>query len=183
MPKKEKPKEGSASVPKPDLTPGQKPDPSRRGFLKKLWIGLGIVALVEFVGICLAFLKPRKPPAKEGVFGGVIEAGPVKSFEPDSVTAFVQGQFYLSRLKDGGFLAISRECTHLGCTVPWDAERNQFICPCHASAFDITGDVVSPPAPRALDIYPVIIENNIVTVDTGRRIRREGFNISQTVKP
>jgi cytochrome b6-f complex iron-sulfur subunit len=183
MPKKKKPKESSEPVPQPDLTPGQRPDPSRRGFIKKLWIGLGILALAEFVGICFAFLKPRKPPVKEGDFGGLMEAGPVKSFEPDSVTAFVQGQFYLSRLKDGGFLAISRKCTHLGCTVPWDGDKKQFICPCHASAFDITGDVVSSPAPRALDIHPVIIENDIVKVDTGRRIKREGFNVSQAVKP
>jgi hypothetical protein len=34
-----------------------------------------------------------------------------------------------------------------------------------------------------LDMYPVIIENDIVKVDTGRRIKREGFNVSQAVKP
>lgn len=157
-------------------------DSPRRSFLKKLWIGLGILALAEFVGIFFAFLKPRKPPVKEGDFGGFIEAGPVESFEPGSVTAFIRGQFYLSRLKDGGFLAISRKCTHLGCTLPWNSEKKQFICPCHASTFDITGDVISAPAPRALDLYEAYIENGIVKVNTGKRIKRSGFDVSQVVK-
>ena len=46
-----------------------------------------------------------------------------------TVSAFPAGQFYLVRLKDGGFLALHRECTHLGCTVPWVAERARFACP------------------------------------------------------
>ena len=40
-------------------------------------------------------------------------------------------------LEDGGFLALHRQCTHLGCTVPWVPARQAFVCPCHASAFDI----------------------------------------------
>jgi cytochrome b6-f complex iron-sulfur subunit len=155
---------------------------SRRNFLRTLWIGLGILALAEFVGICAAFLKPRKPPVKEGDFGNLIEAGQAESFDPNSVTAFVQRRFYLSRLKDGGFLAISRKCSHLGCTLQWNSEKKQFICPCHASTFDITGDVISPPAPRALDLYEAYIENGIVKVNTGKRIKRSGFDINQVVK-
>jgi cytochrome b6-f complex iron-sulfur subunit len=99
------------------------------------------------------------------------------------VTAFIRGRFYLSRLKDGGFLALSRKCTHLGCTVAWESEKKIFLCPCHASAFDMTGEVISPPAPRALDLYPVVIENDMVMVDTGNRIKRRGFKISQVVRP
>jgi cytochrome b6-f complex iron-sulfur subunit len=133
--------------------------------------------------VTIAFLRPRKPPAKEGELGSTIEAGPVEGFEPNSVTAFIRGHFYLSRLEDGGFLAISRKCTHLGCTVPWDAEKKQFICPCHASAFDITGAVVSAPAPRALDIFEAYIENNIVKVNTGKKMKRSGFEVSQVLRP
>jgi cytochrome b6-f complex iron-sulfur subunit len=103
----------------------------------------------------------------------------VDDFEPGSVTAFIRGHFYLTRLEDGGFLAVSRKCTHLGCTVPWDSDQKRFVCPCHASAFDITGEVISPPAPRALDLYPVEIENKMVSVDTGRSIRRSGYEASQ----
>ena len=157
------------------------PEPSRRSFLSILWIGLGVVALIEFIGIAAAFILPRKKKAKTGDFGAVIDAGPVSKFPKESVTAFIRGKFYLCRLKDGGFLAVSRQCTHLGCIVPWSDKEKKFICPCHASAFDITGEVISPPAPRALDMYHVSIENSIVKVDTGKRIKRGGFRFDQVV--
>ena len=170
--------------PEPPARGGLRPrGRSRRSFLRKLWVGLGILAGAEFVGVVFAFLRPRKPPVRKTDFGGIIEAGPIDDFEPDSVTAFIRGQFYLSRLKDGGFLALSRKCTHLGCTVPWDSEGNIFLCPCHSSAFDRTGEVISPPAPRALDLHPVDIENGIVRVDTGKKIKRKSFKLSQVVRP
>jgi cytochrome b6-f complex iron-sulfur subunit len=156
---------------------------SRRSFLTVLWISLGIVALVEFIGLVIAFLLPRKKTAKTGEFGTVVEAGLVETFAPGSVSAFVRGRFYLARLEDGGFLALSRKCTHLGCTVPWLPVEKKFACPCHSSAFDIRGEVISPPAPRALDIYPVFIENNIVKVNTGRQIKRSEFRPDQVIYP
>ena len=156
--------------------------PPRRGFLKKLWISLGLLALAEFLIICFGFLRRVDRSEEEGQPGALIEVGPIQGFEPDSVTAFVQGHFYLSRLKDEGFLAISRQCTHLGCTVPWVEGKKQFVCPCHASAFDITGDVVSAPASRPLDLYEVYIENDRVMVNTGKRIRRSEFEPKQVVK-
>jgi len=156
---------------------------SRRSFLTKLWFALGLVALAEFIAVAFAFLRPAKPPARRENADAIITAGEVNSFAPDSVTAFVRGRFYLSRLADGGFLALSRKCTHLGCTVPWVAQENKFVCPCHASAFDISGNVISPPAPRALDIYAVTIENDMVKVDTGTPIKRSEFNAGQVVYP
>ena len=158
-------------------------NPSRRSFLNKIWVGLGIVALMELAGLVVMYLRPGKTRVKSNEFGTIIEAGPVESFPPDSVTAFVRGRFYLSRLEDGGFLALSRTCTHLGCTVPWLDKEKKFACPCHGSSFDIRGEVVSPPAPRALDIHYVFIENNIVKVDTGKRIKRGEFRADQVVHP
>jgi cytochrome b6-f complex iron-sulfur subunit len=154
---------------------------SRRSFFSILWIGLGIVALIEFVGVVTAFLLPRKKSVKAGDFATIVDAGPVDKFPKESVTAFIRGKFYLCRLKDGGFLAVSRKCTHLGCTVPWYDKEKKFVCPCHASAFDIKGEVISPPAPRALDVYHLYIENNVVKVDVGKRIKRSGFRNDQVV--
>ena len=68
---------------------------------------------------------------------------------------------------------------HLGCTVPWDEKTKTFPCPCHASSFDMQGSVLSPPAPRALDLFPVTIEGGIVKVDTSRRIERPRFEPGQ----
>ena len=157
-------------------------EPSRRGFLGRLWLLLGGVALAETVWVASEFLKPRRRRKNDADDGGVIVAGPVDRFEPGSVTAFQQGRFYLARLQDGGFLALSRECTHLGCTVPWVADEDRFVCPCHASTFDIRGDVLSPPAPRPLDLFPVRIENDIVKVDTSGPVKRQTFSPSQVVR-
>ena len=163
--------------------PEKDPGTTRRSLLTKLWVLLGIVALAELFSLVFAFFKPRKPRIIATDLDSIIVAGPLGNFLPGTVTAFVRGKFYLTRLADGGFLALSRTCTHLGCTVPWVSKENKFICPCHSSEFDITGEVISPPAPRALDIYQVIIENNIVKVDTSKRKKRSGFTAGQIVYP
>ena len=158
-------------------------DNSRRRFLTKIWALLGFVALAEFIAVAFAFLRPGKSKIHGKGSDGIITGGAIDKFAPNSVTAFVRGRFYLARLEDGGFLAISRKCTHLGCTVPWIAQENKFKCPCHGSAFDITGNVISLPAPRALDVYPVIIENDIVKVDTGNLLKRDKFRAEQVTYP
>jgi cytochrome b6-f complex iron-sulfur subunit len=146
-----------------------------------LWLVLGGVALAEAVWIASDFFKPRRRRGREAD-EGIFVAGPVSRFEPGTVTAFPQGRFYLACLEDGGFLALNRECTHLGCTVPWVADEGRFVCPCHASAFDLRGEVMSPPAPRPLDIFPVRIENSIVKVDLSTPTRRQRFSDSQVVR-
>ena len=154
---------------------------TRRDALRRLWRILGLVALVEVAAAVGLYLWPRKPKAREGAYGGVVTAGPVDNFEAGTVTAFAKGQFYLVRLDDGGFLALSRRCTHLGCTVPWSEESKSFPCPCHASVFDMTGDVKSPPAPRPLDLLAITIDGGVVRVDTRKRVQRQKFEPSQVV--
>ncbi len=161
----------------------KQPTTSRRSFLNWLWIGLGLAALVEIGVLVNSFLTSRKPKTSQGDLGDVIKAGHVDNFKPNTVTAFPRGQFYLACLAEHGFLAISRRCTHLGCTVPWNAEQMRFVCPCHSSTFDINGDVIDPPAPRALDLFRVTIENNLINVNTGERIKRSEFRTEQIVYP
>ena len=161
----------------------EKSEPTRRSFLNILWIVLGGVALAEFVAVTFAFLRPRKLKARGENADSIVTAGAVESFTPNSVTAFVRGKFYLARLEDGGFLALSLTCTHLGCSVPWVEKEMKFACPCHGSAFDITGDVINAPAPRALDIYPITIENQIIKIDTRKPIKRSRFFVDQVTYP
>ena len=161
----------------------QRAGPNRRSFLNIFWIILGGVALAEFIAVAFAFLRPRKSKAQKGNPDSIITAGAVESFKPNSVTAFVRGKYYLARLEDGGFLALSRTCTHLGCTVPWVSEEMRFACPCHGSRFDITGNVMDAPAPRPLDIYPISIENETIKVDIRKPIKRNSFQTEQVVYP
>ena len=171
------------SGPPPDPgTEGASPpkSPERRSFLRLAWIGLGVAALGEAAWIVTSFLKPRRKAPESAV--GLVVAGPAERFAPGSVTAFPAGKFYLVRLADGGFLALHRQCTHLGCSVPWDEAAGRFACPCHASVFDLRGAVLQPPAPRPLDLFPIRIENGIVKVDTTTPLRRSGFEPSQVTR-
>jgi cytochrome b6-f complex iron-sulfur subunit len=150
---------------------------TRRAFLWRVWLGVAVVALAEVIWVVIDFLTPRRFRARDE--SSVVVAGPLDRFAPDSVTAFPEGRFYLVRLEDGGFLAVSRECTHLGCTVPWVKEERRFVCPCHASEFDVRGAAISPPAPRALDLFEVRIENRTVKVNTANLRRRQAFEPAQ----
>jgi cytochrome b6-f complex iron-sulfur subunit len=152
---------------------------SRREFLRKLWKGLGVVASIEVIAVFFGFLFSGKKDDQTLKPKQLIEAGNVESFKENSVTVFRGGRFYLARLLDGGFIALSLRCTHLGCSINWEEDKNRFICPCHSSSFYINGEVQNPPAPSALDHFPILIENGIVKVDIGTKLARTSFDKSQ----
>jgi cytochrome b6-f complex iron-sulfur subunit len=152
---------------------------SRRVFLQKLWKGLGVVASIEVAAVFFGFLFSGKKDDPTLKPKQLIEAGNVELFKENSVTVFRGGRFYLARLLDGGFIALSLRCTHLGCSINWEEDKNRFICPCHSSAFYINGEVQNPPAPSALDHFPILIENGIVKVDIGTKLTRTRFDKSQ----
>lgn len=56
---------------------------------------------------------------------------------------------------EGDFRAIWRICTHGACTVEYQADRRELVCPCHGSRFDETGAVVEGPARRGLRPFAV----------------------------
>ncbi|GAB4471357.1 MAG: Rieske (2Fe-2S) protein [Anaerolineae bacterium] len=143
---------------------------SRRTMLTAAWSAAGALLLTESALIGLRFLAPR---VISGEFGGVFTVGAVDDFPPGSVTPVEAGRFYLVRMPDGGFLALYRRCTHLGCAVPYDPAQGRFVCPCHGSEFEQSGQVLNPPAPRPLDRFPVSFEDGMVLVDTGRPIERD----------
>jgi cytochrome b6-f complex iron-sulfur subunit len=158
----------------------QKTPVQRRDFLKLAWGALGALVAVEFGGITLAYMQPR---LATGEFGAQISVGKVEDFPIGSVTHISNGRFYLSRLSDGGFLALYQRCTHLGCNVPWDQTANAFVCPCHNSQFTVEGTLLNPPAPRPLDLFPITIQDGEILVDTAKPVTRQAFDLSQVVYP
>lgn len=62
--------------------------------------------------------------------------------------------------------AISRKCTHLGCTIHFREQARIFECPCHESRFSDMGVVLNGPAKRSLPKYRVekLDEGNIYLV-------------------
>jgi nucleotide-binding universal stress UspA family protein len=68
--------------------------------------------------------------------GGIVEAGDHK------VAVY--------RDHKGVVTAVSARCTHMGCTVRWNAAEKTWDCPCHGSRFSAIGEVVNGPAERPL---------------------------------
>jgi cytochrome b6-f complex iron-sulfur subunit len=69
-----------------------------------------------------------------------------------------------------GFAALSQDCTHLGCRVPFCDSSRWFECPCHGSRFNGVGEQQRGPAPRGLDHYAVTVSaDGRVVVDTSVR--------------
>ncbi len=69
---------------------------------------------------------------------GEIVCGKVDDYAVGAVKAFVKGKFFLIR-HEGGFLALSRWCTHMNGLLTWKQEHWHFHCPMHGAA-SISGD-------------------------------------------
>ena len=58
----------------------------------------------------------------------------------------------LLRTMDGQYLAFSRKCAHLGCSIDFDKAQRCLVCPCHRGMYDSrTGYVLYGPPPKPLD--------------------------------
>lgn len=109
----------------------------------------------------------------------LFNAGRVDSFKKNKTYPFATGQFFLRRFEDGGFLAMSVKCTHLGCVVNTNLETGGFNCPCHRSQFNRYGEVLMAPATRPLDLFPITIEKGELFIDTQMLVKRTSFEKSQ----
>ena len=55
-------------------------------------------------------------------------------------------RFAAFRDEEGRAHVLVPKCTHMGCTVGWNAGERTWDCPCHGSRFDIDGRVIQGPA-------------------------------------
>lgn len=120
------------------------PDAERRKFLFATGAASVVAGILGFTAATVRFLFPNvlyEPPSRFPV-------GWPQDFPPGSATFLPERRLFVFNSPQG-FYAISSVCTHLGCNVRHD-QKEGFGCPCHGSAFDGLGRVVSGPAPRSL---------------------------------
>ena len=55
------------------------------------------------------------------------------------------------RSPQGRLHAVAATCTHMGCSVTWNAAEGSWDCPCHGSRFGIDGTVLNGPAVAPLE--------------------------------
>lgn len=153
---------------------------SRRAFLRNAVLGSVGVSLIGITGGFVAFFWNNKT----GAFGGEIPV-PLELVPPVGEAPYRNqgGKFYIIN-NDDGALAIYWKCVHLGCTVPWNEDADQFICPCHGSVYNRHGERVAGPAPRPLDLFPMTVDgsNVIVNTDPEGAIVRHSYEPSQSLK-
>jgi thiosulfate dehydrogenase [quinone] large subunit len=73
---------------------------------------------------------------------------------------------WMVRLSQGDFAAFSAVCTHAGCTVQYQANSKEFICPCQGGIYNArTGQVLGGPPPTPLPSIPVQVSHGELYVD------------------
>jgi cytochrome b6-f complex iron-sulfur subunit len=125
---------------------------TRRNFLGICAGGGAAIFMSSASYIVYRYLSP-KPADNQQVKMEFVEtdvaAGEAKFFE------FAGKSAVLVRRRDGSLVALSAVCTHLGCVVQWQQDKEQFLCPCHAGVFSIDGKVLGGPPPKPLQVIPV----------------------------
>lgn len=64
----------------------------------------------------------------------------------------------------GMFVALDAICTHMNCTVSYNALNVELDCPCHGSTYEVDGTVIGGPAPLPLTSFTASSDGTSVTV-------------------
>ena len=71
---------------------------------------------------------------------------------------------YITKDQQGQLAVLTSICPHLGCTVPWNKEKKQFVCPCHGGTFFADGSRVSGPSQRGMDTLETSVQDGQLLV-------------------
>lgn len=155
--------------------PYESPSLSRRQLLNFL-TGATVAATVS--GALYPAAKFFVPPQEVSEGGGILAkdqlGNPIPASQilanPPGTRALIAGlasePTYLTVKEDQSLsdTGIVDNCTHLGCTFPWNPLDQQFQCPCHGSLYDPDGNVLRGPAPLPLKIVHVTVKDDAIWI-------------------
>ena len=94
---------------------------------------------------------------------GIDASSPLSAVGSAALLQSSSGPFLVARTGQDTFIALTATCTHQACTITGSAGA-RYVCPCHGSNFDTSGNVLMGPASRALRQYPTAFANNVLTI-------------------
>ena len=150
---------------------------SRRNLLK-----IGAISAVSFViTACTKAVSSSSAPTSEAVVEDTQTPSVPEQTQTQGgevviaqVSALVAGEGFnfkandgtdaiLFKTKDEKVYALSRICTHEGCSVEFDLAQNKLICPCHGATYEAPGgNVISGPTQRNLKKINVKVDGDNV---------------------
>ena len=140
---------------------------SRRGLIK--YVLLAFSALATAGGVLTPIISYLWPPKQASAAGG----GRVQIAATEDLPVG-KGEVYSVRNKPvivvhtaEGYRALSAICTHLGCILFWNEQREVIACPCHEAYFSTNGAVISGPPTSALEEYRLVVEGDQIYVEGG----------------
>lgn len=126
--------------------------------------GVSVVSLVVLG--CAGKLPPlRDVEAADGEVALVVDENPELQSPNGVLPVKVRGKkrpIMVIREEGDRFHAVYLRCTHMGCTVGWNAEERTFDCPCHGSRFRADATVLHGPAKKPLTTFPTTFDGQIV---------------------
>ena len=132
----------------------------RREFVN--WAGLGLIA--SYLPLALVACAEDSSVA-EDVSDSTLSIGTAAQLEENAFLSDEEAEVLVVKDSSGKLMAVNPTCTHQGCTVEWQANDAQFVCPCHNAKFSSDGKVLAKPAPEPLSTYQVREENGQILVE------------------
>lgn len=133
---------------------------NRRTFLGICLAGLSALIAVVAGWPVIKYLSPSDRSEKEKKL-----SIPEKELtEGAKFLEFAGTAAVLIRKKGGEVVAFSAVCTHLGCIVQWENDKQSLLCPCHGGRFNAEGVVIAGPPPKPLPKIPVTVANGFITL-------------------
>ena len=150
---------------------------SRRSLLK-----IGVVSAVSFlITACTKAVSGSSAQSSEPAIGDTQTPGTPEQNQSQGgqvviaqVSTLVAGEGFnftandgtdaiLFKTKDEKVYALSRICTHEGCSVDFDLAQNKLICPCHGATYEaLDGNIISGPTQKSLKKINVKIDGDNV---------------------
>jgi cytochrome b6-f complex iron-sulfur subunit len=149
---------------------------SRRTFAK---MALGTVGFCYAAAIGYPIYRYLASPVEKASAAAAVTEVTLKDAQKLPVGSAMMFRFgtqpsMLIHHADGNWVALSAICSHLGCTVQFQAEQNRIYCACHGGTYDPkTGANVAGPPPKPLKRYKVTITEKDVLVSRDDIVKTE----------